>query len=268
MTWHRVNSRHKCPVCNKPRWCVYSDEGMIVCMRVQSDKPCRSGGWLHTKAGFQPTPQKQREAPPLDVVAYWTWLKSRQDASCAYELQKLGEQLGGMPVAFIQSEGVLWEPERKAAAFAMLSEMANPIGVRLRGHDGWKGSIHGSRSGILYPKHIGAAETVYIVEGQTDYLVMRYFGLYAIGRQSCMGGEAMVKAVVDALDPNQVIIVPDIDVSMVAGEVIMPGRTGAIRLAEHLQRGVVLRRPAKKDMRAWVLADGLDNVKREVMAWL
>lgn len=240
-----------------------------MCMRVQSDKPCRSGGWLHAKEGFvPPTRSRQQEVPPLDAVAYWTWLKSRQDESCARELKVLGEQLGGIPVEFLQSEEVMWEKERKAAAFAMLDSYSTPIGIRLRWPDGGKGTIQGSRSGILFPRHLARPETVYIVEGQTDYLIMRYFGLYAIGRPSCMGMEAIVKGLLSRLAPKNVVIVPDIDISIVAGEVRQPGRTGAIMLATYLQRDVLLRRPAKKDMREWVLAEGLDRVKAEVMTWL
>ena len=271
MAWHRVNHKNRCPICSRDRWCGYSDDGAVVCMRVQSDRPCKNGGWLHVEesanTGYSPSGHRS-DPPPFNAPMYWKWLQSRQNPACDTELAELGHQLGGIPVPFLRSEGVLWERERKAAAFGMMDANCNLIGVRLRWHDKSKGTIVGSKSGILYQTQYHHPKTIFIVEGQTDYLIMRYLGHYAIGRQSCVGCEKMVSDLLDRLQPSRVIIIPDIDISIVNDQLRMPGKSGAIKLALQLHHKTTMKRPQSKDMRDWVLKLGFDKVRQEVQSWL
>lgn len=44
----RVNRHEPCPVCGKPDWCGVAGDGSVHCMRVESERPARSGGgWWH-----------------------------------------------------------------------------------------------------------------------------------------------------------------------------------------------------------------------------
>ncbi len=46
--WNRVSRRSPCPVCSKIDWCSVSTDGTVACcMRVESGRALRNGGWLH-----------------------------------------------------------------------------------------------------------------------------------------------------------------------------------------------------------------------------
>lgn len=46
MNWVRVKRNKPCPICGRPDWCSVSEDGtVVVCMRTESPKPCKSGGW-------------------------------------------------------------------------------------------------------------------------------------------------------------------------------------------------------------------------------
>ena len=266
--WHRVSKTNPCPICKRKDWDVISDDGRVaICMRVQSDMPSRNGGWIHYLDEPQPIVfHKDVEPPPFNANTYWKWLCGRQKGRYENEYQKLGEQLGGVPSSFIRSTCTCWEPERRAFAFPMMNGLHDKtIGIRLRWHDGAKGSIAGSRSGLVYDTRITNADTMYVVEGQTDYLIMRYLGYAVIGRQSCLGCEDMVDTMVKRWSCKRVVIVMDVDSPKdVNGMLRWPGRSGAIRLANALSVGVSFVVPSRKDIREVAMVDGLDKVKDEM----
>ena len=44
----RVDRANPCEVCGKPDWCSAADNGAFaICMRVESDRAARNGGWVH-----------------------------------------------------------------------------------------------------------------------------------------------------------------------------------------------------------------------------
>ena len=48
--WVRVSSRHPCPICQKPDWCLISQDGKaVICARTESSKPSgtKGAGWFH-----------------------------------------------------------------------------------------------------------------------------------------------------------------------------------------------------------------------------
>ncbi len=48
MTLPRVNKRNLCAICGYSDYCGFTSDGeLAICMRVQSDKPTRNGGWIH-----------------------------------------------------------------------------------------------------------------------------------------------------------------------------------------------------------------------------
>ena len=46
LSFRRVSKADPCPQCGKPDWCTVGDYG-VVCMRVQSAKAVKNGGWFH-----------------------------------------------------------------------------------------------------------------------------------------------------------------------------------------------------------------------------
>ena len=34
--WFRVSHRNPCPICKKPDWCGYTENGIVRCMRTQA----------------------------------------------------------------------------------------------------------------------------------------------------------------------------------------------------------------------------------------
>lgn len=48
--WSRVDRDEPCDVCGKPDWCTRADDGSAACcMRVESERPLKNGGWLHRR---------------------------------------------------------------------------------------------------------------------------------------------------------------------------------------------------------------------------
>ncbi len=57
--WVRVSRRNRCPVCDKPDWCLISQDGKaVICARNESDNPAgnKGAGWLHTLDTARPLP--------------------------------------------------------------------------------------------------------------------------------------------------------------------------------------------------------------------
>jgi len=48
--WKRVSRAIPCSVCGKPDWCTYTGSS-ACCMRIESLRPLRNGGWLHAGGG-------------------------------------------------------------------------------------------------------------------------------------------------------------------------------------------------------------------------
>src|SRR5262249_14454428 len=69
MTWTRATKAFRCAVCDHPDWCTYCNELQSwCCMRVQSMRPAKNGGWWHncvSKPVFVPRPEPK--APEIDA---------------------------------------------------------------------------------------------------------------------------------------------------------------------------------------------------------
>lgn len=51
LSWRRLAPRESCRVCDRRGWCTVRSDGAVGCMRAQSDRPLRNGGWLHWPDG-------------------------------------------------------------------------------------------------------------------------------------------------------------------------------------------------------------------------
>jgi len=77
--WLRVSKRNRCPVCDKPDWCLLSEDGKAaICARIESGKPAgnKGAGWLHKLDTARPLPPlskpiqdvKQTPKAPPDML--------------------------------------------------------------------------------------------------------------------------------------------------------------------------------------------------------
>ena len=79
LNFTRVSKARPCPQCGKPDWCTVGDYG-VVCMRVQSARQVKNGGWFHAfdSAGGQaapPPPRPATQVPAINATAmHREWL--------------------------------------------------------------------------------------------------------------------------------------------------------------------------------------------------
>jgi phage/plasmid primase-like uncharacterized protein len=125
-------------------------------------------------------------------------------------------------------------------------------GIRLRGADGRKWAVKGSRQGLFIPECLNnCADRLLICEGPTDTAALLDLGFDAVGRPSCNGGNRCVLGLVlsdGRLVPREVVIVADSD---------EPGQRGAWKLATtlvaYVSRVRIIEPPGGiKDARQWV----------------
>lgn len=269
--WIRVNKAHPCPVCKHPDWCTYTDDGtLILCMRVQSDKPSTNamGGWLHRDPnaiddGFwdrtftqaPPLPKKEEEITPQfkhRVYDQWSvWRKETQDAM----ITKLARDLGDLSAWALNMAGAAFAKEHRAWAFPMQDENRDFLGIRFRADDGSKWTLKGTHPGLFMLGRkcdYNEAKILYIVEGITDLCTMVTMGAWAIGRPQCSGfHDLVVRFIRKHPKIERVVLIADNDDAKPQG-VEYPGLEGAKRLQEALPLpSVVWMPPVVKDLRAF-----------------
>ncbi len=245
MSWIRVKKSEPCPVCNNGGWCLVSDDGdSAMCMRVQSNKPFNlaSGeiGYIHRLA--EPTPKAKWVRHPrktrvaIDAAAMFH--KAELETSF-FDVEELAGSLGVNPHA-LSDIGCARFKKHRAWGFPMRDGGYNIIGIRLRGDDGSKWAVTGSRSGLFYPLTEPASRLV-VTEGPTDCAAALSCGLFALGRASCSSGGEMIKWFIEYnRQIKEVVIIADND---------KPGLDGANKLQQMLNiRSCVVTLPCK-DMR-------------------
>jgi DNA primase len=120
-------------------------------------------------------------------------------------------------------------------------------GIRLRGTDGGKWAVRGSRAGLFLPQGWHGGEHAVLVEGPTDAAACLDLGLAAIGRPSCLGCEETVIRLAQRWGVTRMTVVADND---------GPGIQGARRLADALgaarMRWRLVTAGGLKDMREWL----------------
>ena len=256
--WLRVSRTAPCAICDKPDWCTVTADGRTACcMRVESDKPMRNGGWAHALNSEHRTPNVElRRRPPrretrarFDAEALLAAWGRRMSGSA---LAGLSARLGVSPDS-LRMLGATWANEHRAWAFPMRDGAGNVIGIRLRADNGRKWAVPGSRNGLFWPLGVPGelCDTILICEGLTDTAALLSLEFAAIGRPNCSGGIGLVQSALSRIGRRDVVIVSDTDT---------PGRMGARRLAgviPHLARTVRIIEPLQgKDVREWIGKNG------------
>jgi hypothetical protein len=257
----RVTMRNRCPICQKPDYCtVFPRLGTVCCMRIQSDKPARNGGWWHAVDGGAPSVKERlmrrmpvlRRAPSIDPGAM---LRRWGAETRPEQIEAYAAALGVHPLA-VETLGACWAAEHGAWAWPMHDGAGTVCGIRLRS-DEHKWAVRGSRQGVFLPAiAVPAGVDVIICEGPTDTAAALTLGFYAIGRPSCRGCVDEVRSTCRRLGVRRVVIMSDNDakIERIGGSAFAPGQEGAAALAARLGIPARVVVPRRKDLRAWVAA--------------
>lgn len=252
--WRRVTRAAKCPVCGRDSWCCVGTR-YVNCMRVQSDKQCENGGWLHPIGTEQKAVPPREEPKHIDVSPlYERWLNRTEDR----HLEQLSHLLGieELPLRALQ---VAWAEEHGAWAFPMVDCNRRLTGIRLRNERGEKWAVRGGKNGLFVPRsRVPPGGRAYICEGPTDTAALLSIGLFAIGRPSCNEGAAILGELLPRLSIREAVIVADHDRDKSApdGRTFNPGVDGAVGLSARLPVPNCIWLPPTKDAREFVKHGG------------
>ena len=267
--WTRVSKHHPCPICSRTDWCGFT-AGAVCCMRVESNRTLKNGGWLHildATVGQRPPPLA-RVPKPRPTLDWYAMHRTFLGQTTGRMMQEQAESLG-VGVTCLARLGWSWTGE--AFAIPMRTPDGEICGFRLRAVDGRKWAITGSHQGLFIAD--GAfpdlATTLCLVEGPTDCAAMLSLGFHdAMGRPSCSGGHDLVFPLAAGRD---VVIIADRDEPKLRpdGTTWFPGAEGAERLAAALLpvvRSLRMMKPVDaKDVRAWVQAGATAKTIRTAM---
>ena len=247
--WIRVSPNRLCLECRKADWCCYvgPDEApeLVLCMRRESDRPAKNGGWIHDlRKGITKRPKRRSltlKRPRLDFSEMLPRFRVEPRL-----IDELAAQLGVSSKNLCRLD-VGWSPTRQAWTFPMRNGSGDVVGIRLRQLDGKKKSVTGSREGIFIPNDLEKNRQLLVAEGPTDATALLDLGYSAIGRPSCSGGAAFVCQFVRNHRCRQVVIAADMDI---------PGQNGAEKLASVLlpyvkSLCIIAPPPGFKDFRDW-----------------
>ena len=253
--WPNFTKQNPCPACGHGGdWCCRGGTSGFVCMRVQSPRMMKDGGWFHfyddkkPKPAYIPPPRKA--APPLknaDKILDNLYNDPLAVSSLASSL--------GVAESALHSLGFKWSPEHKAFACPMRNGENEIIGIHLRSTEGKK-AITGSRLGLFIPQGIEPQKVAMICEGASDCAALLTMGYFAIGRPSCSFGAAMIKVALKRLGVHRCVVVADNDGAKTNGK--RPGLEGAVKLKKELGMMSVIWMPPSpiKDVREFVKKGG------------
>lgn len=252
MQWIRTTKSLPCPICNSVKYCSIAAEiDLICCMKVESNRPCKSGGWFHKQA--EPMPEKKyhirkaKERPNIDFESLNMTYRSNLK-SCEGLALQLGVSERSLYRLGVGTDGV-------NTTFPMFDAYERVIGIRLRTSTG-KICVKGSRNGLFWPQDVykDSPQDLFICEGESDTGALLDLGFDAIGRPGCLGGTELIQ---EFLAPRKrdVVIVSDSDEA---------GIEGSKKLAKKCKRFCkslkIIKPPRHKDIREWKRAGATKNV--------
>ena len=245
MSYNRVTKSNPCPVCKKPDWCRVFADGWAECMRVQSDRAAKSGGWLHWQgqlpnAASPPLPPRVAVPTINPTKLHRDWLAATTPSTLAFFAQELG-----LSVAALTAAGAAWAAPHAAWAFPMRDGHGNILGIRLRNEHG-KFAVRGSKQGIFIA-NVPSQPTLFVCEGPTDTAAAVELGLFAVGRPNCCCGGSDIKIFARLHQCHRVVVVSDND---------KPGLDGARKVGGEIGLPFAVVVPPAKDLREFLNLGG------------
>lgn len=223
-------------------------DGWAECMRVRSDKPAKSGGWMHRigespRCSIRPPPKWQ--PPTINATKMMRdWVAATSTAALAGFAAFLG-----VSAASLVAVGAAWAPPHAAWAFPMCDGYGNVIGIRLRNERG-KFAVRGSRQGIFLTA-VPAQKTLFVCEGPTDTAAALDLGFFAVGRPNCSCGGVEIRIYARRHECASAVIVSDND---------KPGLDGARKVGAELRMPSAIYVPPAKDLREFCRLGGTRNM--------
>jgi hypothetical protein len=224
------------------------NERRILCMRVESVKPTKNGGWLHPiesvgPIALPPVKPKYNGAAVNCEALLKKWM-ARPDAFS--DLEVLAKILG-VSVQQLHLIGSAWAPEFDAWAMAFRNGVMKIIGLQLRKSNGDKKTMFGTHNGIFAVPWWRGQEPMVVCEGGSDTAAALAIDLWAVGRPSCSGGNDYIIEYAKRMRVRSVVIVADAD---------GPGLEGAEILSKRIAvKNCIVALPTK-DMRDFVKSGG------------
>jgi hypothetical protein len=251
MSYTRVTKLNPCPVCKKPDWCRIFADGWVECMRVQSDRPAKSGGWMWLLR-WESTPhpghlperggEGRRKPPTINATKLMReWLAATTPAALAEFATALG-----LSVSSLVSANAAWAAPFRSWAFPMCDGHGNIVGIRLRRSDGFKFAVRGSRQGIFIA-NVPPQSTLFVCEGPTDTAAAVELGLFAVGRPNCCCGGPDIRIYARLHQCRRAVVVADND---------KPGLDGARKVGGELKLPFAIYVPPAKDLREFLRLGG------------
>jgi hypothetical protein len=242
----RVNTRHRCPVCGKSDWCMYTEDGSAaICQREPSDKRCGEAGYLHKlrtddKRNYK-MPAVSTRKPTAQAKPEVDWAKAvGRLAGNATDADRriLDAELGLPPGSVRRIPNVGFDQHDRDGpcwAIPMVNGAEKVVGVSRRYKGGAKKSL--GNNGLFvthgWRERPGA---VFVVEGASDTAAMAAAGLCAVGRPSNTGGVGMLLYMLQNWTIDQPIIIVGERDEHDGG--LWPGLLGATSVASQLKTGL------------------------------
>ena len=245
MSFTRVTKQNPCPICRQAGlrgidWCRVFADGWAECMRVQSNQPAKSGGWMH-RLGDAPRrylPPPPRFQPP--TINATKLMREWRAATAPAALNDLAAVLG-VSTPSVTAVGAAWAAPHAAWAFPMCDGYGNVVGIRLRNDKG-KFAVRGSRQGIFLAD-VTPAPTLFVCEGPTDTAAAVELGIFTVGRSNCCCGGPEIKVYAKSHRCKGVVVVADNDKA---------GLDGARKVGSELKLPFAIYVPPAKDIREFV----------------
>ena len=275
--WIRCTKAKPCPRCEKGGWCSVSEDGeLCICMRVSEGciKPTRNEGYLHKLTDSPPPKRTNYNRPqPKDYTPTFDALKvsKRSFESITDErTNRLADSLGVSVWSLFQLRAG-WSGQFQAYTFPMRDHEGKVIGIRLRGEDGSKWAVRGSKSGLFIPQPIQFNRGgLMICEGPTDCAACLDMGFNAVGRPDCLGGAELIERLVRKHGIKNVCIVHDRDEEgskggehTIRGAASLLDKLRALPSADCIK---VLSPPSVKDVRQWMNKGGYEDTRKAIRA--
>ena len=242
----RVSKSHPCAICQKPDWCMYSEDGQVaVCARISegAKKKCGDAGWLHILVpGTKPTGKPIKRYVPEPVKDFTAEAVSYQAAISDKQIEELALSLD-VSIDSLERLCVGWDGE--SWTFPMRNENLKIIGIRRRFPNGKKLSVKCSSNALFVPDGLSNVGDLIITEGESDCAAALDLNFDAIGRPNC---NSRIDMTCKFARGRKVTIIADRDRAGVKG-----AKKLARKLIKHCPEVMIIVPPLGiKDLREWV----------------
>lgn len=256
-------------------------------MRVESDKPVKTGGWIHELADPRPfvAPKAEPERPNIN----WSDQAGRMFRRGEEARQELAATLG-VSAESLRRLGVgagIDYDGRHFYSFPERQPGGKVCGIVRRFRDGSKKTMKGSRSGLYFEaRWLDYQGPIFLPEGGSDTASLITLGLRAVGRPSNLGGIKHLLAILRRVARPIIVLGEHDEKPQKRGQswfcpanckgclFCFPGLAGAKHTAKKLREAcgsrvrVAMPPNGAKDVREWLIKHGEPGGGRKFLEWI